>query len=87
MRRRFTRVLRLWFACLAVFAATAAPVQAASAPERPAAVSMLHVERRATAPIAAFVAPLVVPQRPPAPVPAPRAASGKLYLQHCALLR
>jgi hypothetical protein len=87
VRRRFTRVLRLWFACLAVFAAAAAPVHAASAPERPAVVSMLRVERRTQAPTAAFVAPPVFPQQPPALALAPRAPRGKLYLHHCALLR
>jgi hypothetical protein len=87
VRRRFTQLLRLWFACLAVFAAAAAPVHAASAPERPAVVSMLRVERRAQATIAAFVAPPVFPQQPSAPAIAPRAPKGKLYLQHCALLR
>ena len=89
MRGRLTRLLRLWFACLAVFAAAAAPVQAARAQERPAVVSMLRVERQAPAHVArARVAEAVVPTEPTLePRVTPLIPRGRLYLQHCALLR
>lgn len=88
MRRRLTRLLRLWFACLALFAAAAAPVQAARAQERPAVVSMLRAERRAEA-----VTPAPPPRAVEAPAPvdlpprvAPQVHRGRLYLEHHALL-
>lgn len=87
MRRRLTRLLRVWFALLAVFAAAAAPVQAARAQERPAVVTMLRAERRATVVVPATPPRLEAPARVELePRVVPQAPRGRLYIDHHALL-
>jgi hypothetical protein len=90
LRASLARLLRLWLACLAVFAAAAAPVEARQAAERPALTSVLRPERRA-----ATTRVEAVPLRPflatPEPVAlrlgGPRVHHGRLFVLHHALLR
>lgn len=91
MAARFLRVLRLWVAFLAVFSAAAAPVSAAPVRARPAVTSVLLTERRAViARASGIVWALPLPQSATEPTVSPpvepRAARGRLFVKHRALL-
>jgi hypothetical protein len=94
MAARFLRVLRLWVAFLAVFSAAAAPVSAAPVRARPAVTSVLLTERRAViARASGIVWALPLPwvtqsatEPTVSPPVEPRAARGRLFVKHRALL-
>lgn len=89
MRAHLARFLRVWLACLAVFAAAATPVSASQSPERPTITAVVGTEDRAVnrkrlvAPRAVGVLETVTcsPCRPRVHV-----RSARLFVRHHALL-
>jgi hypothetical protein len=87
MRAHLARLLRVWLACLAVFAAAATPLSASQSPERPTITAVVGTEERAVN-RKRIVAPRAVDALETVTCPPcrQRVHSARLFVRHHALL-
>jgi hypothetical protein len=81
------RILRVWLACLAMFAA-ATPASSSRSPERPGITAVVGTEHRVVAGVAPQPAPWLTIPEPVTGLPSAQRVPGspRLFLRHRALL-